>query len=226
MSTEKILEKIKKCLRLAMSDNSNEAATALRQAQKLMEKYNINQDDVDLSNVKAAYSTVGKTQKPPRWQNQLIGVICDAFCVEAIYQFSYFEGMTVKFIGIKAKPEIASFAFVVLYRRLKKDRAVYMKSLKRYKRANKTRKADLFAESWVYAVHSKVSKLAQPKEHTELIDRYKEGKHKDLKDIKSRKHKIKGNDDDAFAAGHLAGKQAHLNHPMKNTEKKQLTGGN
>ena len=33
---EKILEKIKKCLRLAKSSNENEAAAAMRQAQKLL----------------------------------------------------------------------------------------------------------------------------------------------------------------------------------------------
>lgn len=227
MSTEKILGKIKKCLRLSKSSNSNEAVTALRQAQALMEKYNINQEQVDLSSVKSAVISAGKAQKPPRFHQALVQTIKDAFGVEAIYQYGglFNHGMNIKFIGIDAKPEIAEFAYIVLYRQLKKDRAEYMKTLKRYKRANKTRKADLFAEAWVMAIWNKVVKFTQPEEHTALIKQYMAGKHKDLETMKSKKHKVKSNDDDAFSAGHQAGSAARLNHPMNGTEQKRLSGG-
>ena len=40
---DRILDKIKKCLKLSASSNANEAATALRQAQAMMAEYNITQ---------------------------------------------------------------------------------------------------------------------------------------------------------------------------------------
>ena len=48
MNKKDVIEKIKKCLALSKSANQHEAATALRQAQSLMEKYNIDADDSEL----------------------------------------------------------------------------------------------------------------------------------------------------------------------------------
>lgn len=47
----RVLEKIKKCLRLATSDNPAEAAAGLRQAQKLMAMHGLTQSDLELSEV-------------------------------------------------------------------------------------------------------------------------------------------------------------------------------
>ena len=44
--SEKILDKIKKCLALASSANEHEAAAALRQAQKLMQAHGLTDQDV------------------------------------------------------------------------------------------------------------------------------------------------------------------------------------
>ena len=51
MNKEKILDKIKKCLALSKSANEHEAAQALKQAQALMEKYEVNAVDIALSEV-------------------------------------------------------------------------------------------------------------------------------------------------------------------------------
>lgn len=48
MNKEKVLDKIKKCLALSQSANEHEAAQALKQAQALMEKYEVNAVDVAL----------------------------------------------------------------------------------------------------------------------------------------------------------------------------------
>ena len=49
--SEKILDKIKKCLALASSANEHEAAAALRQAQKLMAQFGLTETDVTLADV-------------------------------------------------------------------------------------------------------------------------------------------------------------------------------
>ena len=51
MDKKKVLDKIKKCLALGQSANEHEAAQALKQAQALMEKYEVNAADIDLSQV-------------------------------------------------------------------------------------------------------------------------------------------------------------------------------
>ena len=51
MDKEKVLDKIKKCLALGQSANEHEAAQALKQAQALMEKYEVNAVDIALSRV-------------------------------------------------------------------------------------------------------------------------------------------------------------------------------
>ena len=51
MDKQKVLEKIKKCLALGESANEHEAAQAIRQAQILMKKYGISENDVELSGI-------------------------------------------------------------------------------------------------------------------------------------------------------------------------------
>ena len=113
----KILEKIRKCLALAKSSNPHEAAAALRQAQKLMAAHKLSEQDIDLLSVKSARANAGRAQKPPKWQHMLVGVICEAFSVEAIFRSGFFQKETeVEFIGIEEAPEVASYAYDVLRR--------------------------------------------------------------------------------------------------------------
>lgn len=212
MINEKALDKIKKCLKLSKSSNVHEAAAALKQAQVLMKKYGINQEQLDFSNINVETCQAGKAKNPTRYHQMLVGLICDAFGVTAIYQSGHlFDPNTkVQFIGIESNPIIASYSYEVLFRQLKKDRTAYAKKSRCFKRANKTRKADLFAESWVQSVWATVQSFAQPKEHAELIERYKHSNHKNLGKTKDRKHKVRANDDGAMTAGYNAGSKVKL----------------
>ncbi|MTD33973.1 DUF2786 domain-containing protein [Paludibacterium denitrificans] len=51
MDRKSAIEKIKKCPALAKSANEHEAAAALRQAQALMEKFGVEDDDILMSEV-------------------------------------------------------------------------------------------------------------------------------------------------------------------------------
>lgn len=51
MDKQAVLEKIKKCLALSKSANEHEAAQAMKQAQALMKKYEVDAVDVVLSEV-------------------------------------------------------------------------------------------------------------------------------------------------------------------------------
>lgn len=158
---DKILRKIKRCLALARSSNANEAATALRQAQALMEKHGVTREDVAASDVDSYVAGAASAGKmPPAHTAMLANMVAIAFGVELIYQRRYsgekLEGV-FEFYGIDSTPEIAGYAFEVLARQLKKDRNAYVTSLnKRLKRATKIRRGDLYAQGWVQAVRHKV----------------------------------------------------------------------
>ncbi|WP_046018252.1 DUF2786 domain-containing protein [Marinomonas sp. S3726] len=213
MSNDRILDKIKKCLALAKSSNGNEAATALRQAQILMEKHGVNQSTIDLSDVNSQTSGAGKSQNPPRYHQHLVSTIAEAFAVKPIYHPSY-KGTDIEFIGFDSQPEVATYCYEVLYRQLIKDRKNYMGTLSRYKRANKVRKADLFAEAWVLGVYAKVMKFALTEKQEELVDLYIKQQHGKTEKMKSREHKVKKEDHSARLEGRLAGHNANLHSGM------------
>ncbi|WP_051221510.1 DUF2786 domain-containing protein [Neptunomonas japonica] len=214
MDNKKVLEKIKKCLALAQSDNPNEAAAAMRQAQALMAKYNIDNDAVELSDVNEFAAKVGSTKKQPAYVHGLCNVICRVMGVEAYFRVESGWGRaasSVCFLGVGSRPELAGYAYEVLARQLKKDRTAYLKTLKRYKPANKSRKADLFAEAWVFAVMSKITEFAISDKEKGLVVRFKEQNMKDLKEGKfSKNHKSTSRDCDAQQAGYSKGREAAL----------------
>ncbi|PIQ39489.1 MAG: hypothetical protein COW58_11430 [Thalassolituus sp. CG17_big_fil_post_rev_8_21_14_2_50_53_8] len=221
----KILEKIRKCLALAKSSNPHEAAAALRQAQKLMAAHKLSEQDIDLLSVKSARANAGRAQKPPKWQHMLVGVICEAFSVEAIFRSGFFQKETeVEFIGIEEAPEVASYAYDVLRRQLTRDRAEHVRKQKRCKPATKSRRGDLFAEQWVVAVYSVIADFISPvsEKHKTLIAEYKNKNHAELKALKPKEHSAKGNDLQSQNEGYRKGKEAQLNRGMTGTKRELL----
>lgn len=223
----KILDRIKKCLALAKSGNANEAATALRQAQALMEKHGVTQADINLSDVSKETRDAGKSQTIPRYRQWLVGAICNTFGVISIFETEFFSGhRKVNFIGVGARPKIAAYAYEVLLRQLIRDRSNYLKTLKRFKRVNKIRKADLFAEQWICVAAGKAAEIAIPKEHQELINQYKERDFPKLTSMKSRAHKVKSGDGDAILSGQRAGSNVNIHHGMNGADPvKAITNG-
>ena len=60
MNRDQALRKVMACLRMAGSSNPTEAATALRQARALMEKYGLNEADAAAAICGAAFSRPGR----------------------------------------------------------------------------------------------------------------------------------------------------------------------
>lgn len=80
---EKILSKIKKCLALADSNNPHESALALKRAQALMDKHNIEAFEIDVTECISQSKVNMKVQS---YVNNLVTYICDGFGVEAVYR--------------------------------------------------------------------------------------------------------------------------------------------
>lgn len=216
------LDKIKKCLRLAKSDNANEAAAALRQAQKLMAKHGLNDVDVQLADVTRHRAKSGTASHPPRWMWLLMSLIKEAFGVEYVYHAERgpqtrwrMEG-SADFIGVGEAPEVAAYAFSILHRQLKKDRSAFLQALPPGMRKGlKTRRADLFAEAWLSAVYQKVKDLTVSVKESQLVATWMEREYGEegIEAARDRRHKgaLLG-DAEAIREGIEKGKQVQLHH--------------
>jgi hypothetical protein len=206
---DKILSKIKKCLRLAASSNTNEAATAMRQAQALMAQHSITLTDVQAAEANDHRVKASVRVKPTEWETILAQTAAHAFSCKLIF----ISGTgSWKFIGVGASPELAGYAFGVLLRQVKRDRAEYIKTkLKRVvKRATVTKRADVYSLNWVWAANSKIAAIAPESKAETAIDAYMDKHHGDATDLKPREAKGRHNDSDSDA-GRLAGRSANLN---------------
>lgn len=220
---DRAMDKIKKCLRLAKSDNPAEAAAALRQAQKLMAKHGYTSSDLALAEVSLQGSKSAPAENPAEWVWALMHMVSKAFGTECIHHIERSRETRFKqvgmaqFIGIGDAPRVASYAYEVLFRQLKRDRAEYLQGLSRHLwRNDKTRQADLFAKAWVQAVRAKVIELAVPDEHRVLVKQWKERQYgeKGIEKAKDRSHggRLSAADHAAIEEGLEAGEKASLFH--------------
>lgn len=210
----KILAKIKKCLALASSCNSNEAATALRQAQALLEKHGLDITDVELSAVSERQAKAGAIKTPAEWERELASTVAEAFQCELLFGSGYWC-----FIGIHAAPEVAQYSFTVLYRQIFKARQEFLLSCRRLKRSTKTRRADIFCAAWVNEVHHTIIKFGGRKDSR--IGDWIQKNYPQLNDLKTndRTDVVNYRQGDYVAAmkGRDAAGDVQLHHAMSST---------
>lgn len=223
---DKLLAKIHKLLALSKSGNPYEAAKALEMAQKLMEKHNIHQDDVEMSEHQ---SEVLFAKRTPVYVHNLASIIQKCFGVECYFN----EGIKTKavFLGENERPKIASYCFDVLYRQLAKARKEFTATQsKRLKRSTLIARADAFCEGWTAGVYQNVKDFAMPPEEKEKLERH-------YNRIKQQKNLMQGNTrevgntregegNNARYKGFQAGKKVTLNHGVNGKESLKLGHGN
>lgn len=173
---EKIIDKIKKCLALAKSSNEHEAATALRQAQKLMQLHSITDLDVEHADIQEEGTRAGAAQKPSRWECRLATRVASAFDCSVFFACARQVGRWV-FVGATPSGEIARYAFDVLFRQVKRARANYVKTSLKRCTTTRTRRADLFCEGWVITATELVKRFAGSEAAQARITAYLEHKH-------------------------------------------------
>lgn len=175
MDQDKALDKIKKCLRLAASSNPHEAAAAMRQARALMETHGIGQADVDMADIEEHGAPAGAKVNPTQWESNLAGTVARAYACRLIFM----AGLgSWSFIGEMA--EVASYTMTVLLRQIRQARRDYIgKVLKRCKPANKTKRADVFCDAWVWSVRKLVMEFANA-EPSPAVDAYVAKHHPEL----------------------------------------------
>ena len=131
---ERIIRKIKHCLALSASANEHEAAAAMRQAQKLMQKYRITEIDVQLSDVNRTEGAHVKAKRPA-WDKNLGAFIAKTFNCKSFNCTSWHpiigRRSQAVFIGVKPAPEIAKYAYDTLYFEVSNTRREYVAKARR-----------------------------------------------------------------------------------------------
>lgn len=175
-----IIDKIKKCFALGKSSNKNEAAAAIEKARKLMDEYQLTEDDIKLAEVSTSNSKTSSGAKLPAWVSELIACVARAFNCKSAYgqdydPVKYTPYGSVEFIGIGISPELAKFTFDVLYRQLCEARKEFIRKhvATTTSKKRKTERADLFCLAWTATVRKKVEEFAK-KDTPESVKRYME----------------------------------------------------
>ncbi len=224
----KILDKVMKLLALSKSDNPNEAASALRKAQALMQMHGISNEDIDLSLVHQVAVMMDR-QKPLKHDALLINTIAKAFGVKPLVDYGLDQNFNVRakiqFIGFEHQPVLAAYCFDVLNRQMKLSRKKFIATLSnRCKPATKTKRADTFCFGWVATISSKVIKFAMTDEQSALIDRFVQKNHRSVEKTKAKARKgSTANQHSDFYAGSKAAKDVDIHRPIHGQEVVKLT---
>jgi hypothetical protein len=173
---ENIKRKIKKLFALSTSSNPNEAAAALEKAQELMREYSVNMSAADLLNFgRMETKANSRGHNVPVYESSLVAIIATAFGCRSAYGTTSGEGRykTHEFIGPEHRVQAASYIAEVLLRKLRRERAIYIKSLYRVrKRYTKICRADEFYSGWVSAIRKKLTIMKASPEEEKALDEY------------------------------------------------------
>jgi len=223
MSREALLKKIKKALALAKSANEHEAAAALATARRLMDEYGVDQAELAMVDVGETRAAGSRNETPARWEATLIMAVERALPVKPILRPT--NGWV--FVGLEPAPEIAAYAFTVLFRQLKAARAGYISTqLKRCTVARKRKRADLFCEGWASVVYRKIAALNPEQPLDDLVRQYLERRYSSLVELKPRQPGLDGLiAEHDRQRGRDSGRQAELNHGVAGMAPQLRIGG-
>lgn len=172
MTRDQAIRKVLACLRLAASSNPTEAATALRQARALMDKYGLTEADAAAAEINEAEAVTGfRGGMVPRSLVRLASMVAAGYRSEAVLHCKQtFKGgrTVVRFFGADADAQVAAYAFTVLRRQLQADKAKHTARVR--KRTNRDRRGEEFAYGWIAAVQRMFPKAALPEGRQAAIE--------------------------------------------------------
>ncbi len=216
MDKETAIKKIQKCLALSASNEPNEAAAALRQAQKLMAQFGVDQSELLAASISETWSKSSASKTPPRYEVRLASMIASVFGCDLMFTRKLSSSQLAidggySFIGSSAAPEVASYSFVVLRRMLKKARQDYIATaLKRHKK-NKTIAADMYCDGWVTSVQQSVSSPVMQPNHKAEIEAFVRINYPETNALPVQCRTMKGKGWRHHATGYADGKKVKLN---------------
>jgi len=227
---EKYIQRIKKLLAMARNNSSaEEAALALRRAQRLMETHKLTEAGADLIDINEASTQKAPShaEKMPEYMAILAEMVARVFGVKfytshGTEQWGKPAKRTIHYYGHDERPQIAAYSFEVLGKQLVKARRDYLSTLrKNIKQATKVARADTFCSAWVNGAYAVVSDFAVTEAETTLMECYRSRKLSEgMKKLEPRKPGKARGTDKAESEGYLAGRNAQLHHAVSSSANK------
>jgi len=206
----------------------------MRQAKKLMEKHGLTVEDVGISDIDSETVATGSGKTPPRYIAMLANAVTSAFGSECVHKAWWntagdrLQGR-FEFFGVDGAGEVSAYAFLVLLRRLKRDRNAYLATLnKRLKRATRVRRGDLYAEAWIYTVAQQIDSHQRTEPETTLIEAYKKRRFGNGLSTMRGRDNTKGmsqHDSDAQTRGFRDGKKVGFYKGVNGSEQVAIESG-
>jgi len=222
MDKHKIISKIQKCLRLAESGNANEAALALKQAQALMRKYDIREQDVHAHQINESAATSGGYYNPPYWALALSELIAEAFDCRVYIARRDETQPQFRFIGLEHTASVAAYSFTVLYRQLRKARREYMQSLGLADSHESRRRGNVFAQAWLFQIARVVAEFVGNPGTQATIDEYVQAQYGETAELLRDHTQPEVADYDVIVSGLRAARSIDLRRPMYETERRKI----
>lgn len=222
-----LLQRIKKLLALANSPNANEAAAALAKARQLMDDNGISsstleQADYGMVQIEGVQSRMNKHC----WEFEILKCVNRAFGVTShivpgsLYKHWKEAPAVVTLIGDHASIQVASYAYHVLARGLKRAGAQFAKEHELHQTRTEMR---AFKLAWINAVYEKCCAIA-PKKTVEQVAALKLAQKRFFPNSVPCKNTASQNASAAWAAnhGHAEGSKFQLHHGMNGAEQLRL----
>lgn len=171
MDRNKALDKIQKCLALGKSANEHEAAAALRQAQKLMERHGVTQQELDgigysCEQIQTSIQA-GKKSNLPVTLSMIIGLMQEAFGVRSIVEPELRKSdynWTVNYYGPEDRVMLAVYAHTVVARAVEEGWKTFLKANPLYKGKPGGRSGYYYG--WINSVKKQILSFAMSEEET------------------------------------------------------------
>lgn len=169
---KRALDKIQKCLRLSQSSEPHEAAAALRQAQALMQKFSIDENELHGIEVK---SVLVLTPEPPKtrfpmYLSAMVSLICRAFDAQAIFETgvrNYNLRQGVRYFVAGGRAPLVEYAHEVIWRQLTQAWNEYRKNRIHDSQVGER---SSFWLGWIAAVESKVMDFGATDKEKEIVE--------------------------------------------------------
>ncbi|MFD2179604.1 DUF2786 domain-containing protein [Veronia pacifica] len=216
----KALKKIAKCLELGNSANINEAAQAIKMAQRLMKKYGLDQDDID-------FISMGKTRSetllPTSISDAILKIIRGInarFGVECV--LINHKGLKIaEFIGDADKAIFAAFAFDIVYREMNENVGQFRNSFAGSGTSQNelAKRVRSYTIGWLEGALEKLPNIANDEGSDKKIKSYIDSQFKniDRETFKKQLKEAMSSITDDYEKGMKKGRQVSVSRPVSGT---------
>lgn len=209
------LEKIKKLLRLSTSDNSFEAATALRQAQKMMQALGVSVDEIDATEVTSKVVITKEAFGGCAYLARLSHIVSGAFGLVAIWEPGNGKSRiraNIRYIGPRERVQVAYYAHRVVDTAIRKSWYEHLQTNLGIKQKPGARHT--FRMAFLTNVEDKVMKLAPTSTEQQQVNAYLRARYGTSLDSKGMRDKVP-HDIASYYAGVLASNDFYLHTPLE-----------